>query len=129
MRKHFFIIIASAFIISCENNDSLEKTPTLQSKSEKANSVSIIPKSSYSKAEMALKERFISMTKSDFLIGKEGMSKEKFQEEMALYILSDCKDLLKENGYNDSDFSRKFDDDYKLIILEAMKFYTNSTKQ
>lgn len=47
---------------------------------------------------------------------------------MALYILDDCKAILLENGYTQNDFSEKFNDDYQQIILEAMKFYANPTK-
>lgn len=58
-------------------------------------------------------------TTEDYHSSVSALTKEEVQKDMAMKLLPKCKDLLFENGYNEDDIVKKFDNDYKTIILTA----------
>lgn len=116
------MFLLGGLLVSCTENESPPgenfTTPEIE--------VQVKPKQrALTKSESDLKDKWLALGNGEAMKGKEHLSKEELQKEMALYILEDCKQILLENGYTTTDFSSLFNDDYKLIILEAMKYYSN----
>ena len=113
------------FLASCTEIES----PSGENSTTPKIEVKIKPKQrALTKNESNLKDKWLELANGEAMKGKEHLSKEELQKEMALYILEDCKQILLDNGYTTDDFTSLFNDDYKLIILEAMKYYSNQNK-
>lgn len=131
MKEKSILLLLCIGLFSCSQNE--EFVPDLTETEMTVNSTSsyevfVAPKENHSVAEQDLKEKWRNLANGEFVKDKKHLTKEELQKEMALYILNDCKAILLENGYTQNDFSEKFNDDYQQIILEAMKFYANPTK-
>lgn len=106
--KIFAFFVFSILLTSCgndlENNRNsesiLKEKPTQDTRQELYNIIKYFTSDEYQKLT-------------------QGLSKEEVQKDMAMILLPKCRQLLLENDYTEEEIKMKFNDDYKLIILEA----------
>lgn len=115
MKKLVFTLLCTlvlAFTSCSDDSQSPDSQTHEQNQQSKASK-------SFSEAQQSIDNMLKYFTTKDYHSSVAGLTKEEVQKDMAMKLLPKCKDLLFENGYNEDDIVKQFNNDYQKIILAA----------